>query len=184
MIIFKIIINKIRNFILLKLIYNWVKFGKNMHCQHNARFSPGRNIVFGDNVGIGYHCFFQCDIRVGNNVLIGSNSAFINSDDHNYNEIGKLLWESGRGDKYQIIVADDTWIGHGVTILTPAIIGRGAIVAAGSLVLKEVPPYSIVGGVPAKILKYRFSVEEIYNHESILITRGLMSEKERTVFNF
>lgn len=150
-----------------------------MHCQHNAKFSPGRKIVFGDNVGIGYYCFFQCDITVGNNVLIGSSSVFINSDDHVYDEIGKLMWESGRGDKYNIQIEDDVWIGHGAIVLTPTKIGRGSIVAAGSLVLKDVPAYSIVGGVPAKVIKYRFTPDQIFEHETILIKRGILNEEKR-----
>jgi acetyltransferase-like isoleucine patch superfamily enzyme len=154
-----------------------------MHCQQNVKFSPGRKIVFGDNVGIGYYCFFQCDISVGNNVLIGSNSVFINSDDHIYDKIGKLMSESGRGDKYNIEIEDDVWIGHGAIILTPSKIGRGAIVAAGSLVLKDIPAYSIVGGVPAKILKQRFTPAQVFEHETILINRGLLKSKERTIFN-
>lgn len=179
----KSVANHIRNLIIFKLIYRWVRYGKNMHCQHNAKFSPGRKIIFGDNVGIGYYCFFQCDITVGNNVLIGSSSVFINSDDHVYDEIGKLMWESGRGDKYNIQIEDDAWIGHGAIILTPTKIGRGAIVAAGSLVLKDVPAYSIVGGVPAKVLKYRFTPAQVYEHETILINRGYLKEKERTILN-
>lgn len=59
--------------------------------------------------------------------------------------------------KGKIIVQDDVWIGHGSTILSGVTIGQGAVVAAGAVVTKSVPPYAIVGGVPAKILKYRFS---------------------------
>ncbi|WP_417171784.1 DapH/DapD/GlmU-related protein, partial [Alistipes putredinis] len=54
-----------------------------------------------------------------------------------------------------ILVEDDVWIGHGATILAGVRIGQGAIVAAGAVVNKDVPPYAIVGGVPAKILKFR-----------------------------
>ena len=78
------------------------------------------------------------------------------------------MWESGRGDQYDIVVEDDVWIGHGAIILTPARIGRGAIVAAGSVVTKDVPPYAIVGGVPAKLLRMRFTPEQIEEHERLL----------------
>jgi acetyltransferase-like isoleucine patch superfamily enzyme len=54
-----------------------------------------------------------------------------------------------------IIVCDDVWVGYGVSILKGVTIGTGAIIAAGSVVTKNVPPYSIVGGVPAKIIKMR-----------------------------
>ena len=64
----------------------------------------------------------------------------------------------GKGD---IIVEDDVWIGCRVTVLSGVHIGQGAVVAAGALVTKDVPPYAIVGGVPAKVIKYRFEPEMI-----------------------
>jgi serine acetyltransferase len=63
--------------------------------------------------------------------------------------------------KGNIVIDDDVWIGYGVTILSGVHIGQGAVVAAGAVVTKDVPPYAIVGGVPAKIIKYRFSPEII-----------------------
>jgi serine acetyltransferase len=65
--------------------------------------------------------------------------------------------------------------------MTPARISRGAIIAAGSLVLKDIPPYAICAGIPAKVIKYRFTADEIYEHESILIKRGLMLVQDRTI---
>ena len=59
------------------------------------------------------------------------------------------------------IIEDDVWIGCNATILQGVKIGTGAIVAAGAVVTKDVPPYAIVGGVPAKIIKYRFTEEQI-----------------------
>lgn len=177
----KLMLNAIRNFILFKFYYPWITIGKNVHCQFSTKFSAGRKMTFGDNVGIGYQCLFQSNITVKSHVLIGSSSAFINSDDHNYDKKGILMWDSGRGDKYEIFIDEDVWIGHAVIVLTPAKIGRGAILAAGSLVNKDVPPYAIVGGVPAKILKYRFTESEIYEHESILINKDMMKEEERTI---
>lgn len=64
-------------------------------------------------------------------------------------------------DGYQIIVGNDVWIGQGATLMGGITIGDGAIVAAGAVVVKDVEPYSIVGGVPAKILRYRFDREDI-----------------------
>lgn len=63
--------------------------------------------------------------------------------------------------KDNITVGDDVWIGYRSTILSGVQIGQGAIVAAGSVVTKDVPPYAIVGGVPAKVIKYRFPQEVI-----------------------
>lgn len=65
-------------------------------------------------------------------------------------------------------IESGVWVGCNVTILKGVTIGRGAIVAAGALVIKDVLPYSIVGGNPAKLLKMRFSPEQIIEHERIL----------------
>ncbi|MDD2541347.1 MAG: acyltransferase [Desulfuromonadaceae bacterium] len=174
-------LNNIRNKLLFKLLYRWVQIGKNVHCQYSTRFwAPHRHTVLGDNVGIGHNCHFLCDIEIGNKVLIASYCSFLNSDDHNYKIIGKTMWDSGRGDKYNIIISDDVWIGQAAMLLSPVKVGRGAIVSAGSVVVKDVPPYAIVGGIPARVISWRFTVEEIIEHERIMITNGEMSEHDRT----
>jgi len=73
-----------------------------------------------------------------------------------------------------VIIENDVWIGCNVTILSGVHIGRGATVAAGAVVNKDVPPYSIVGGVPAKLIKFYWSVEDIIEHE-----KKLFPEQER-----
>jgi len=161
-----------------------VQFGKNVHCQLDVYFwSPHRHIILGNNVGIGSRCLFLSDIEIGDKVLIATNVAFINSDDHNYDIVGKTIWDSGRGDKYKITIEDDVWIGHGAIIIAPVRIGRGAIVAAGSVVNSDVPRYSIVAGVPAKVVKMRFTTEQIQNHENLLIESGDLKIHDRTIFD-
>lgn len=100
--------------------------------------------------------------------MIASNVAFLNSDEHLYDIVGKTMWDSGKGYKYKVIIEDDVWIGHGAIVLSPARIGRGAIIAAGSVVTNDTPAYSIVGGNPSKIIKIRFLPHEISAHEEIL----------------
>lgn len=65
-------------------------------------------------------------------------------------------------NKYSIIVGNDVYIGNGATIIGPVVIGDGAVIAANATVTSDVPPYSIVGGVPARVIKKRFSDDEIY----------------------
>jgi acetyltransferase-like isoleucine patch superfamily enzyme len=68
----------------------------------------------------------------------------------------------------EIVIGEDAWVGAGTILLSHCQIGRGAIVAAGAVVTKSIPPYAVVAGVPAKIIATRFSVEQILQHESIL----------------
>lgn len=78
--------------------------------------------------------------------------------------------------KGAIIVDDDVWIGYGATIMSGVHIGQGAVVAAGAVVTKDVPPYAIVGGVPAKVIKYRFEPEMI--EELLKIDYGKLTKED------
>ena len=68
----------------------------------------------------------------------------------------------------EIVVGEDSWVGAGTILLSHCSIGRGAVVAAGSVVTKPVPPYAVVAGVPAKIIATKFTIDQILEHESIL----------------
>lgn len=130
-----------------------------------------------DNVSVGKYSYGElnvidcCDsykLRIGNYVSIARNVTFILNGEHYIDHISsfpfkaKVLGEQaeafGKGD---IIVDDDVWIGYGAVIMSGVHIGQGAIIAAGAVVTKDVPPYAIVGGTPAKVIKYRFSPEII-----------------------
>lgn len=71
-----------------------------------------------------------------------------------------------------VIVYEDVWIGLNVTILAGVVIGRGATIAAGAVVVNSIPPYCIAGGVPAKVLKFYWTIDEILQHEEILYTES------------
>jgi len=170
-------LNAIRNFLIFRIRYPWIRRGRHVHCQWSASFwSPHRHIVLGDWVGIGPGCLFLADTEIGNKVMIAANVAFLNSDDHRFDVVGKAMWDSGRGDQYRIVVEDDVWLGHGAIILTPATIGRGSIVAAGSVVRADVPRYAIVGGVPARVLRMRFTDAQVVEHERLLAAQGARTE--------
>lgn len=107
-------------------------------------------------------------ITIGNYCSIAPEVTFLLSADHFVDHISsfpfrvKVLGEKLEGvSKGDIIIDDDVWIGYRSTVLSGVHIGQGAIVAAGAVVTQDVPPYAVVGGVPAKVIKYRFDQETI-----------------------
>ena len=158
--------NSVRSCWLLRLKYPWIKHSGFTRIPTSTEiWSPHHDITFGDKVQFGSHCKIQCDIEFGNSVLVASNVSFVGKDDHLTNVVGTTIWESGRGDTYKTQIGNDVWIGHGAVILGGVHIGDGAIIAAGSVVTKNVDPCTIVGGNPARFLKNRFdSVEDTKMH--------------------
>ncbi|MBK9065316.1 MAG: acyltransferase [Gemmatimonadetes bacterium] len=118
-------------------------------------FRPGEDIRLGRNVYIGSHLHLSAPCEIRDDVLLASYVSLVGGD-HRFDQPGVLLRESGRGTMQRIVVAEDAWVGHGAILLGGVTIGRGAIVAAGSVVTSDVPPCEIWGGVPARRLKSRF----------------------------
>ena len=176
-------LNRLRNILIFDIRYPWVEHGREVHCQWSTIVGPRRRvkITLGDFVCIGSGCQFQADTEIGNKVLIAANVSFINRDDHRFDQMGKAMWDSDRGYRYTIAVEDDVWVGHGSIILSRTRIGRGSVVAAGSVVTRDVPRYSIVGGNPARVLRMRFTPEQVIEHERILIENGELNPHDRTV---
>lgn len=169
----KRLLNNIRNVLIFRIRYPWVKHGRNMNCKWRVSFwSAHKHIVFGDGVSIGSGCIFQTDVEMGDYSRMANYCAFLGRDGHRYDIVGKRIWDSGRGDKYKIVIEDGVWIGHGVIIVSNVTVGRGSIIAAGSVVSNDVPRYAIVAGVPAKVVKMRFTPEQIVEHERILFGQG------------
>ncbi|OJV44757.1 MAG: hypothetical protein BGO29_09375 [Bacteroidales bacterium 36-12] len=167
--IIRSIANFIRSWYMIKIKYPWIKANGFLRIPLTTQiWSPHKDITFGNKVQFGDNCVIYCDISFGNNILVAKNVSFIGKDDHNYNQIGKYIWDNTRGDQFKTKIDDDVWIGHGAIILSGVIIGRGSIVAAGTVVTKNIPPYSIVGGNPSKIIKMRFTEDEIKMHEKYL----------------
>lgn len=149
--------------------------GKNVTIGRHAAFSGAGNICVGNNVAIGTNAVFLttlAKIKIGDHVMMGPGVTVVTGN-HRIDVIGKYMDEITDTDKRpeddeDVIFEGDNWIGANATILKGVTIGRGAVVSAGAVVTKDVPPYSIVGGVPAKVIKMRFGDEEIKQHESKL----------------
>jgi acetyltransferase-like isoleucine patch superfamily enzyme len=130
--------------------------------------APNRRVTFGHRVQLGPRCTIQTDISFADSVLVAGEVAFLGRHDHRIDLVGATVWGSGRGENQGIVVQDDVWIGWGAIILDGVTIGRGAVVAAGAIVTKNVPPYTIVAGVPATRIANRFSDEQARQHEAAL----------------
>lgn len=109
----------------------------------------GKNISFGKNVFLNAGCKFQDQggIEIGNNVLIGHNAVLATANHALEPELNRKL------NYAPIKICNNVWLGANVTILQGVTIGEWSVVAAGAVVTKDVEPYSIVGGIPAKFIK-------------------------------
>jgi maltose O-acetyltransferase len=172
--------------LLCKRIYNKIYIPyyrkKMLHCGEEVYFSPADSVFtygsmyVGNHVSIGYHADFvatRSKIIIGDHVVFGPHVS-IRGGDHRFDIPGRYIDSIKDEDKLpqndaDVVFEGDNWIGMNVTILKGVTIGFGSVVAAGSVVNKSITPYSIVGGVPAKVLKQRFTEEEIKKHVKTLL---------------
>jgi acetyltransferase-like isoleucine patch superfamily enzyme len=154
-----------------------VEVGDNVHIGIGSILWAPHRLTVADDVYIGKFCTLECDGSIGRFTMIANNVGLIGRYDHDHRAIGvpirKAPWigspdYKGLGLGLQLIVGEDVWMGFGAVVLSGVTIGRGAIVAAGSVVTRDIPPYAIVGGNPARTLTMRFTPDEIIEHERIL----------------
>lgn len=144
------------------------------------------NLSVGDGTSIPKGSTLYCTeapLIIGRKVIFGPNPTIITGD-HRIDVIGRYIMDSHEKlpeNDAPVVIEDDVWCGANVTILKGVTIGRGSVVAAGAVVTKSCPPYSIVGGVPARILKYRFTVEECLLHEKTLYPLSQQFSKKQLI---
>jgi acetyltransferase-like isoleucine patch superfamily enzyme len=140
--------------------------GKNFRFSPNSIFSDHRLIEIGDNVFFGERTIINTEVpvKIGNHVMFGPD-VMIMGGDHNISEAGiQMRYVKTGGKNIPVVLEDDVWIGARVLILKGVKIGEGSIVGAGSLVTKEMPPYTICLGNPCKPVKQRFSDVDLKTH--------------------
>lgn len=133
---------------------------KNVFCERNTRIRNDVHIINSPNE----------KVVIKEYSVIASNVTIITNSHRSTVGIPHfLLGGSHINDKSaDVIICEDVWVGANATILAGVTLGRGCIVSAGALVTKSVPPYALVAGVPARIIKTKFSIEQILEHEKII----------------
>lgn len=121
----------------------------------DKQFTP--RITIGDRVSINYDCHIGCvnEITIGNDVLLASR-VYISDHSHgapDYHDVDVPPSDRKVFSKGPVVIEDGVWIGEGACVLPGVRIGRHAIVGANAVVTRDVPPYAIIGGVPARVLK-------------------------------
>lgn len=128
------------------------KCGRNVNIEHGAIISSKLSI--GDNSGIGINAVCGGELYVGNDVMMGPEVVII-SRNHEFSNTDIPMRLQGYEEEKPCIIGNDVWIGRRAMIMPGVKIGNGVIVAAGAVVTKDVPDYAVVGGVPARVIKFR-----------------------------
>lgn len=134
------------------------KIGKHCKIHPTVMIRQPWNVTIGDHCSINHNNIFQAGykygtITLGNHVLTAANCMFI-AYSHAYDTTKEPIKEQGYYDA-PIVIEDDVWLGHDVTVMAGVTIGKGSIIGAGAVVNKDIPPYSIAVGIPAKVIKTR-----------------------------
>jgi acetyltransferase-like isoleucine patch superfamily enzyme len=147
--------NSLRIFILKNII----SIGNKTVIQSGFRFGLKETLIIGSNCEINENVYIQSAV-IGNFVLIAQNVSLL-ATTHNFRKKDVPIIQQGFTKNNPVIVEDDVWIGRNVIVLPGIRLGKGAIVGAGAVVTKDVSSYSIVGGIPAKIIGERTELSVI-----------------------
>ena len=126
--------------------------GDNINIERKARFTT--QCELGSNSGIGRQAYISGKVIIGKDVMMGP-ECIIMTTNHETSDLTKPMCTQGVTKEKPVVIGDDVWIGTRVTILPGVHIGSHSIIGAGAVITRDVPEYAIVGGVPAKIIKYR-----------------------------
>lgn len=127
--------------------------GTNINIERGATFGTGSKVSIGNNSGIGVNAQISGCVRIGDNVMMGPEVVILTTS-HEFSRTDIPMIEQPTS-VHEVVIEDDVWIGTRVIILPGRRIGRGAIIGAGAVVSRDVPPYAIVAGNPARVIRYR-----------------------------
>lgn len=174
-------LNGIRNQILRHVFFRRFSIGRGFHAGRGVRMWAKSELKIGLNFYIGRYSQIECDAVIGDNVIFGNFVSLVGKYDHHYQRVGVPIAHSDRirhpdynwrGLDQRVTIHDDVWVGLGAIVLSGVTIGEGSIIAAGSVVTRNVEPYAVYAGVPARRVASRFnSSAELQEHLRIIKTQ-------------
>lgn len=159
--------------------------GPGLHLGKGTRLWAPNYIRLGRDTYIGRNVTIECNCEIGDFVLIANRVAIVGRKDHDFRAVGIPVrlapWVGLSSDpsvKAPAIIETDVWLGFGATILSGVRVARGAVVAAGAVVTRDVPEYAIVAGNPAEVVGERFALHQRADHQ-YSISNGNFASSER-----
>ncbi|MGO5361225.1 MULTISPECIES: acyltransferase [unclassified Collinsella] len=143
---------RLRNFFAHRICEN---VGKGINIERGATFSS--SVTIGDASGIGKDCELHGEVHIGDHVMMAAECVFYTRN-HETSRTDIPMSQQGETEMNPIYIGDDVWLGRRVMVMPGVHIGNGCIVAAGAVVTKDLPPYTVAGGVPAKIIGSRLNI--------------------------
>ena len=155
---------------------SYLTHGRDLHVGKGTRLWAPKRLAIGKCVYIGKQVHIEANCRIGNYCLLANRVAIVGRHDHDFSAVGfpvrfapwvgSKRFPSPYADE-EAVIEDDVWLGYGTVVLTGLTVGRGSVVAAGSVVTRDIPPYSIAAGVPAEVIGQRFDDSDtIARHEA------------------
>ena len=141
----------------------FAKTGHNANIERGAYFGKGTWVEIGKNSSIGVNSHIQNNTIIGDDVMMGPNTYMLDNTTHNFARTDITMIAQGKkkyADRSQVIIGNDVWIGRDVMILGSKIIADGSIIGARTLLTKNFPPYSIIGGNPSKLIRSRLEPKD------------------------
>jgi acetyltransferase-like isoleucine patch superfamily enzyme len=156
-----------------------VTIGRRFHLGIGSEVAAPQRLAIGNDVYIGKLCTIECDSEIGDDVMIANAVGIVGRYDHDFRAVGisvrraPWVWDNhgnqpGAGRNTSVTIGSDVWIGYGAIILSGVTVSRGAIIAAGAVVTRDVRPYVVVGGNPAREIRVRFTPDAIARHEQLV----------------
>jgi chloramphenicol O-acetyltransferase type B len=181
------LLKKLRDLLLVRTIWRKHQIGIGFHAGARVVLWGKNKLIIGDHFFIGRDSQILCDAVIGDWVGFSHKVGLIGTYDHNYQQIGvpiRLASQirhpdySWKGLNMKVVIEDDVLVGYGSIILSGVRIGQGSIIAAGSFVTRNVEPFSIYGGVPARKIGERFENETDLEEHIRLYNQNYKKGKE------